>query len=67
MYLGRTVKDYGKDLEGFQKDLGEGKITAEYLITDANRFRKVKGIEEYVSSMPHKACGTYWLVALEKE
>lgn len=67
VYLGRTVKDYGKDLEGFQKDLGEGKITAEYLITDANRFRKVKGIEEYVSSMPHKACGTYWLVALEKE
>ena len=67
VYLGRTVKDYGKDLEGFQKDLGEGKITAEYLITDSNRFRKVKGIEEYVSSMPHKACGTYWLVALEKE
>ena len=67
VYLGRTVKDYGKDLEGLQKDLGEGKITAEYLITDSNRFRKVKGIEEYVSSMPHKACGTYWLVALEKE
>lgn len=67
VYLGRTVKDYGKDLEGFQKDLGEGKITAEYLITDSNRFRKVKGIEEYVSSMPHKSCGTYWLVALKKE
>lgn len=28
VYLGRTVKDYGKDLEGFQKDLGDGKITA---------------------------------------
>ncbi len=66
VYLGRTVKDYGKDLEGFQKDLGEGKITAEYLITDSNRFRKVKGIEEYVSAMPHKACGTYWLVSLKK-
>ncbi|MDD7455910.1 MAG: hypothetical protein PUK70_06670 [Bacteroidales bacterium] len=67
VYLGHTVKDYGKDMEGFRKDLGEGKITAEYLITDSNRFRKVKGIEEYVSAMPHKACGTYWLVSLEKE
>lgn len=67
VYLGHTVKDYGKDMEGFRKDLGEGKITAEYLITDSNRFRKVKGIEEYVSAMPHKACGTYWLVSLGKE
>lgn len=67
VYLGHTVKDYGKDMEGFRKDLGEGKITAEYLITDSHRFRKVKGIEEYVSAMPHKACGTYWLVSLEKE
>lgn len=65
VYLGHPVKDYGKDLEGLQKDLRDGKITASYLITDSHRFRKVEGIEEYVSSKPHKVCGTYWLVALE--
>jgi hypothetical protein len=68
VYLGHQIKDYGKDQEGFEsfrKDLEAGKIHAKYLITDSHRFRKVDGIEEYVSSKPHKICGTYWLVALE--
>jgi hypothetical protein len=68
VYLGHQIKDYGKDqesFEGFKKDLEAGQIHAKYLITDSHRFRKVEGIEEYVSSKPHKVCGTYWLVALE--
>lgn len=66
VYLGRPVRYYGRDFDAFKKDMADEATSADYLVTDSDRFRKVPGLKEYVSSKPHVAKGTWWLVPLNE-